>query len=875
MKTAKYARDAILDRLSLYLGGTAQSLSAKPLRKRFNVQEPIERVENITDSILPCEPLHVEQGELVDTHGRKRVLKGINVDLALKLPVKPYLPSYEGDCADKSSLFFDGDNVSFVGRPFPVDEAEQHFSRIKLWGYNTIRYLVTWEAIEHEGPGKYDAGYVEYTIAILRIIEKVGGLYVFLECHQDVWLRFSGGSGAPLWTLYCAGLQPKRFHSTEAAVLHNHPKFERPHDQECYPKMLWTSNYTRLASFTMFTLFFAGKTYFPNLKINGQNIQDYLQDRHMAALHHLWKAVAALLPEMLASGALLGFELLNEPNCGLVGHPLLYLIPPNQQLRVDTCPTAYQCMRLGMGLPVEVDVYKITLSGPQKDGTRLVDPKGDRAWLLEKELAQVDRRYGWQREGWRGRCIYAGVKIWKWNKYADMRKLAQLPQKERLDFLYHECELLWPGYFHQVSPKILFNVVDEKLPAQVDMDFFVNNMFVDYYVRFRRMVRSVAPVFVLLQLPVLECPPRGKNDPRDFVDDKTIYCPHYYDGMSLMFKSWNVHYNVDTLGIMRGRYLNPILGLVLGERAIRNCIKRQFIEMKAEAQEHLGPVPVLMLETGMPFDMDNKRAYEDGRYVLQTGAIDALAYALEGAGMHHTYWCYLSSNSHKCGDRWNNEDFSFWLPDDRDLVFDDDEDQTRLPSRRSSVTPLLKTIRSIRENGGAASYIRTKIDLHKKALLPNLFKKSFCPVEEEPVTSDSSLILVLPDMLRYKHIKKCYPLPDGVRAVSAVVRPFLVATMGTVVETEFDIRSLRYVLTLKLEKVPTEPTVVFVPKWHYPYLNYNDISLTCGHVKYNDRLEYLEWWHDDELGNVTMVVKNNSGSIESYEPKESETCPIT
>ena len=35
--------------------------------------------------------------------------------------------------------------------------------------------------MEHAGPGKYDREFVNYTIEVLKIIEEVGGLYVFLN----------------------------------------------------------------------------------------------------------------------------------------------------------------------------------------------------------------------------------------------------------------------------------------------------------------------------------------------------------------------------------------------------------------------------------------------------------------------------------------------------------------------------------------------------------------------------------------------------------------------------------------------------------------------------------------------------------------------
>jgi hypothetical protein len=100
--------------------------------------------------------------------------------------------------------FFDHRNVSFVGRPFPLEEADLHFTRLLEWGFTFIRFCVTWEALEHAGPGIYDHEYIAYVIAILKKALRFG-IKVFIDPHQDVWSRFSGGSGAPGWTLEAVG----------------------------------------------------------------------------------------------------------------------------------------------------------------------------------------------------------------------------------------------------------------------------------------------------------------------------------------------------------------------------------------------------------------------------------------------------------------------------------------------------------------------------------------------------------------------------------------------------------------------------------------------------------------------------------------------
>ncbi|CAG8837900.1 16923_t:CDS:2, partial [Racocetra persica] len=63
--------------------------------------------------------------------------------------------------------FFDHRNVSFVGRPFPLEEVHEHFSRLRTWGLTFVRLLVTWEALEHAGPGIYDEEFIDYLINII------------------------------------------------------------------------------------------------------------------------------------------------------------------------------------------------------------------------------------------------------------------------------------------------------------------------------------------------------------------------------------------------------------------------------------------------------------------------------------------------------------------------------------------------------------------------------------------------------------------------------------------------------------------------------------------------------------------------------------
>ena len=136
---------------------------------------------------------------------RRLLLRGVNLSGNCKLPTSPV--GYTHLNQHWSALKFPdvAESISFVGRPFPLEEAREHYARLQRWGFNCARFLVTWEAIEHAGPGKYDVEYLDYLEEVVRMAGEYG-IYVFIDPHQDTWSRMSGGSGAPAWTFEVAGL---------------------------------------------------------------------------------------------------------------------------------------------------------------------------------------------------------------------------------------------------------------------------------------------------------------------------------------------------------------------------------------------------------------------------------------------------------------------------------------------------------------------------------------------------------------------------------------------------------------------------------------------------------------------------------------------
>lgn len=109
----------------------------------------IPQVSPATEKTTKSFFIHTVDGNFVDNSGRTLLLRGVNLSGSSKAPVNE--PSYL-----KEALWEAGESgdESFRGRPLNLEDgsADVHLARLRGWGFNMLRFPVTWEALEHEGP---------------------------------------------------------------------------------------------------------------------------------------------------------------------------------------------------------------------------------------------------------------------------------------------------------------------------------------------------------------------------------------------------------------------------------------------------------------------------------------------------------------------------------------------------------------------------------------------------------------------------------------------------------------------------------------------------------------------------------------------------
>ena len=154
---------------------------------------------------------------------------------------------------------------------------------------------------------------------------------------------------------------------------------------------------------------------------------------------------------------------------------------------------------------------------------------------------------------------------------------------------------------------------------------------------------------IFVQTEVGLRPPRWGNGDAQ----RSAYAPHWYDPVTIVLKRCYalLAYDVHTTR------------LVLGRRAIRRSIAAQLAELRRQAHEYLRGAPIILGETGVPFDLGDRRAYRTGDFSAQIAAVDRTMSGIESSLLSSCWWAYTPDNDNTHGDQWNGEDFSIFSRD--------------------------------------------------------------------------------------------------------------------------------------------------------------------------------------------------------------------
>lgn len=117
---------------------------------------------------------------IYDLHGRTVIYHGVNLSNYSKHSAPPP----------------DSTSRGLAGHPW---HGEKEADDLKSWGFNLVRYLIFWEAVEPT-PGNYDDAYIDSAIANIRMLGD-RGIDVIVDLHQDLFAQKFHGNGCPEWAI--------------------------------------------------------------------------------------------------------------------------------------------------------------------------------------------------------------------------------------------------------------------------------------------------------------------------------------------------------------------------------------------------------------------------------------------------------------------------------------------------------------------------------------------------------------------------------------------------------------------------------------------------------------------------------------------------
>jgi len=550
--------------------------------------------------------LHTNGEWFVDEDGRKVILRGVNLGGDTKVPFPNGGTPYPTDFSDHKT-------VSFVGRPFPLSEATEHFSRLQKWGFNCLRLLTTWEAIEHQGPGEFDTEYLDYLTEITRMAGDFG-FYLFIDFHQDVWSRMTGGDGAPGWVFEKIGIDYTKLDDSDSAiVMQKRYDYKNPgtRQEKNYPTMCWSQNYRHSGNAILWTLFFAGRDFAPSFLIDGKNVQDYLQDHYLGCMLEIAKRVKDF-------SHVLGFDSLNEPGKGFIGKAMNdrgLKNEPEDPAKPGLAFSPIDALYSSHGYAIEVPYLKLSVlrGGYVPAYTEEINKNKISIWLPESpgDPFQLEGAWSLTKDG---------------TPFVEKNDFFQIVKGKKIDF---DRDYMIP-FIRKVGQTI----------QEIRKDWMV-------FAEREASDGLMKPKFNA-ELPI-----------------NSVNATHWYDILTLIFKKFLYPIAIDPLRKIP----------VFGEKGITKMYIHQLSRIKEASQLVGNGIPTLIGEFGIPFDLKAGKSYRKWKsgntkpniWKNHVRALNCMYNAMDHLFLNNTLWNYTASNENDLmiGDGWNQEDLSIYSKDQK------------------------------------------------------------------------------------------------------------------------------------------------------------------------------------------------------------------
>jgi hypothetical protein len=304
--------------------------------------------------------------------------------------------------------------------------------------------------------------------------------------------------------------------------------------------------------------------------------------------------------------AIIGWGVMNEPHPGFIGYTNLEGLE-NYVVATGIMPNPLQAMAVASGHRVSVPVYTTGMRGQRVVGHEILNPQGLSLF----------------REGFS--CPWKQAGVWT-DRDGEPRLL-------RGDHF-----ALFKGRRVQ----------------------FAEDFLKPFLIRFTERMRDADDKTLIF---IEGIPPgAGSGDAQMHQSSWTKEDPpgvvnafHWSDGPTLFtkfFRPW-LSFRTDT-----GK-------LILGRRKVAAYFEEQLARGVSWTREHMGNMPCLLGEFGLPFDMNNGRAFKSrgnpsACYRLHEDALSMYYDAIDKNLLHALIWIYTADNTNQGGDGWNGEDLSIF-----------------------------------------------------------------------------------------------------------------------------------------------------------------------------------------------------------------------